>query len=162
MLGQILSHEKCAECRLCCCFDKDDIWEAPIIPSALKNKIDADFGPQKYSAFGESYTFDMPFGDDGLAWCSVIGENGCKLGDNKPYDCKIWPFRIMEIGSMLALTVSPFCKAVMSLPTQTIRDFISDGFADSVFKTALENPDMIKKYIKGYIILELREYNDGK
>ncbi|MFR2154515.1 MAG: hypothetical protein ACLS48_07625 [[Eubacterium] siraeum] len=29
MLTEILSREACAKCRVCCVFDKDDIWEIP-------------------------------------------------------------------------------------------------------------------------------------
>ena len=39
MLNKILSKEECANCRICCCFDSSDIWEAPVITRSKADEI---------------------------------------------------------------------------------------------------------------------------
>ena len=39
MLKKILSGESCANCRLCCVFDRYDVWETPVFTEDIKNKI---------------------------------------------------------------------------------------------------------------------------
>ncbi len=39
MIKKILSGKTCAECRMCCIFDRYDIWETPIFDEETKNKV---------------------------------------------------------------------------------------------------------------------------
>ena len=52
MLTEILSREACAKCRVCCVFDKDDIWEIPVIPPEtaeyIKKNIDENAELEPY------------------------------------------------------------------------------------------------------------------
>ena len=41
MLRNILSPETCAKCRICCIFDKYDVWETPVVSAELYEKIHA-------------------------------------------------------------------------------------------------------------------------
>ena len=156
MLKRILSNESCAKCRVCCVFDRDDCWEMPLVYPEL-----AAFIKEKYPevALKESdgvFSFVPDFDKDGLANCPMLTEKGCVLGDNKPYDCRIWPFRIMRTGDRLVITVSPVCETVSALPLNALSAFVSDGFGDTVYKHAENHPEMIKPYIKDYPIIAVR------
>ena len=52
MLTEILSREACAKCRVCCVFDKDDIWEIPVISPEtseyIKKNIDENAELEPY------------------------------------------------------------------------------------------------------------------
>ena len=39
MLKKILSGEACAKCRLCCIFDRYDVWETPVFTAELCERI---------------------------------------------------------------------------------------------------------------------------
>ena len=107
-----------------------------------------------YIKRGNCYVFDVDFDSNGLAYCPMLTENGCILGDNKPFDCKIWPFRVNDLNGTLVITLSPVCEAVSALPLDKLTDFVnSDRFAEKLFSEAANNPDMVKPYIKGYPIL---------
>lgn len=157
MLKKILSPKTCGECRICCCFDKSDVWEVPLVDEALKDyiceNIDGDYSFRKSE---NGLIFNMDFGADGLSYCPMLSEKGCKLGDKKPLDCRIWPFRIMKLENFLAITISPVCPSVSSLPLAKLCEFINSGFAKKLFDEAEKNPSMIKKYIDGYPILAVR------
>lgn len=156
MLKKLLSGSTCAKCRICCGFTNEDKWEIPLVFDDLRKTLDE---PSRalLTARGREYVFDMDF--DGLTdgeviMCPMAGENGCVLGDNKPFDCKIWPFRVNSLEGRRVITLSPVCEEVSSLPLKTLSEFLQkDGFAEMLFKTAQEHPDMVKPYIDGYPIL---------
>ena len=39
MLKKILSGDSCAQCRLCCVFDRYDVWETPVFTEEIRRKI---------------------------------------------------------------------------------------------------------------------------
>ena len=43
MLKNILSGNDCAKCRICCVFDKYDIWETPVVDDELYSKVMAAY-----------------------------------------------------------------------------------------------------------------------
>ncbi len=56
------------------------------------------------------------------------------------------------------ITVSPVCGSVSDLPLKTLSEFVSaDGFADKLFKTARDHPDIVKPYIGGYPIVAVEK-----
>ena len=98
MLRNILSPETCAKCRMCCIFDKYDVWETPVVSAELYEKIHAARPELKFVSKGDSgaYIFNMEETWDSereLFICPALDpDKGCTLGDNKPFDCKIWPY----------------------------------------------------------------------
>ncbi|MCH5325077.1 MAG: hypothetical protein J1E39_07650 [Eubacterium sp.] len=161
MLKKILSPSSCAQCRVCCVFDREDVWEIPTVSDELKeyilNNIDSA------AVFDEKdgkRTFHMTFTDgEELSNCPMLTERGCMLGDNKPFDCRVWPFRIMRLDDkLLGITVSPVCETVSAMPLARLSEFLlGDGLADKMFAYAKENPYIIKPYIENYPVLSIKE-----
>ena len=88
MLKKILSPQTCAKCRVCCVFDRSDIWEIPVISDELKSKLS---GKAEFVERDGVCTFAMPFKDgEELVSCPMLTGSGCALGDDKPFDCKVW------------------------------------------------------------------------
>ncbi len=154
VLKKILDQSTCGNCRVCCVFDKSDVWELPLLTSNDLIYAKAHYNGEFIKRGDCSYVFDVEFKENGLAYCPMLTEKGCILGENKPFDCKIWPFRVNNLKGTLVITLSPVCRSVSSLPLNKISDFVNnDGFADMLFAEASKNPDMIKPYISGYPIL---------
>lgn len=151
-LKKILSSESCGKCRVCCGFTRDDIWEIPLVFAENRKKVGDKLGAELIPR-GKEFVFDMAFDGD-ISYCPALSENGCSLGELKPFDCAVWPFRVNSLGGMRVITVSPVCETVFSLPLKTLLDFVNEnGFADTLFTEAQKHPDMIKPYIDGYPIL---------
>lgn len=151
-LKKILLSESCGKCRVCCGFTKDDIWEIPLVFKENRGAVEEKLGVV-LSPRGDEYVFDMEFDGD-ISYCPALSDNGCMLGELKPFDCAIWPFRVNALDDMRVITVSPVCETVSSLPLKTLSDFVNeDGFADALFAEAKKHPDMVKPYIDGYPIL---------
>jgi hypothetical protein len=132
MLNRILSEKDCAECRLCCNFYEHEIWEAPIV--------------------GDEICYD----EKGLYFCPELGENGCKLGNDKPFDCKLWPFRVMKFGEAVVVALSPLCKKVNEKPLSELAEFVHDEeFEEKVKARVSEFPAQVMDYAEGYAVLRV-------
>ncbi len=154
MLKKILDKKTCAECRLCCIFDRYDIWETPVFDEDTRNKLeslaDAEFIQKDGGYIFKAEKFD----DEGLFTCPALDPGkGCILGDEKPFDCRIWPYRIMKIGDKRVITIASICEAMYSKPLSELVEFLKDGLADEIFRYADAHPEIIKPYDNSYPIL---------
>lgn len=153
MLGKILSADSCGNCRVCCGFTREDIWEIPLIYKENRSAVEEKLGVELIPRGGE-FVFDMKFNGGEISYCPALSENGCSLGALKPFDCAVWPFRVNALGDMRVITVSPVCETVSALPLNVLSEFVSsDGFAKKLFAEARKHPEIVKPYIDGYPIL---------
>ena len=159
MLTEILSRSECAECRVCCVFDRSDVWEMPLITPKLAEKLKADYPEIKLKKLSENASCqvtDAEFDEESLCTCPLLTEKGCALGENKPFDCRIWPFRVMKKGDLLLLTLSPVCESVSSLSVAKVSEFVPE-IAPKILEEVKRNPEMVKEYIEGYPIFAVWE-----
>lgn len=157
MLSKILDKSSCAKCRICCGFDESDKWEIPLIFAETRDEVEKKLGV-KLNPRGNEFVFDMEFDGDKVIYCPAASEKGCTLGDLKPFDCMIWPFRVNQLGDWRVITVSPVCGSVSGLPLSEIMEFVhADGFAERLFAEADKHPDMVKSYIDGYPIVAVKK-----
>ncbi len=156
MLTKLLSRATCADCRLCCVFDRYDIWETPILSQEVKERAEALLPDAEFVRKGESsYLFRIRTLEEGdLFHCPLLDpQKGCMMGENKPFDCQIWPFRIMEVDGKQAVTIAPICDAMMQQPIGTLLAFLKEGLADTIFTYVAQHPDVVKPYDPMYPIL---------
>ncbi len=154
MLRKILSPEQCAKCRICCGFVDSDKWEIPLLTGNDERCAAEALGAVREIPGTKCSVYSMKFNGDEIIYCPAAGENGCRLGDNRPFDCRIWPFRVMDLNGTMVITLSPVCPEVKKLPLETLTEFVnSDGFTENLFSHAREYPETIKPYISGYPIL---------
>ena len=164
MLINILSREACAGCRVCCGFDRDDVWEIPVIsPETAAYIIDNIDKNAELEPFQDGYRFVMHFTDgEELSYCPMLTDKGCILGDKKPFDCRVWPFRVNCISDgILGITVSPVCETVSALPVSKLSAFLNEKYdergslADIMLDYAKKHPYIIKLYIDDYPVLKI-------
>ena len=157
MLKKILDPKSCGKCRICCGFDESDKWEIPLVFSELKQYVEKEYPDVKLSPRGREHVFDMEFNGSEVIYCPMLTETGCILGDKKPFDCRIWPFRVNSLDGRRVITVSPVCGVVSELPVKSLTEFVQGEFAELLFRTAKEHPDMVKPYIDGYPIVAVEK-----
>lgn len=155
MLKEILNKATCAECRMCCIFDRYDIWETPVFDEETKNRV-LEFNPNaKFVKVGEGYMLNAgELAEGDLFTCPALTENGCILGDGKPFDCCIYPFRVMEKNGQRVIAVSTLCEAVHGQSHDKLREFLEKGLAEKIFAYADVNPDIVKPYYDNYTVLQ--------
>lgn len=154
MLKEILNKSTCAECRMCCIFDRYDIWETPVFNEETKNKV-LEFNPcAEFAKVGDSYMLNAgKLAEGDLFTCPALTENGCILGDEKPFDCQIYPFRIMEQDGRRVIAVSTLCEAVHNQSHEKLKNFLDNGLAEKIFAYADKNPQTVKPYYDNYTVI---------
>lgn len=154
MLKKILSSEACAECRLCCVFDRYDVWETPVFTDELRERISKVRPEVKFLPRDGGWILRVEqFDEDQLFRCPALTDTGCMLGDDKPFDCRIWPYRIMNIGGRRAITIASICDEMYHRPLSQLTEFLKEGLADAVFAYADSHPEIVKPYYEGYPVL---------
>ncbi len=158
MLKKILDNRTCAECKLCCIFDRYDIWETPVFDEHAKNKLES-LADVEFVQKDGGYIFKAEkFDDEGLFTCPALdSEKGCMLGDEKPFDCRIWPYRIMQIGDKRAITIAGICDSMYNKPLSELVGFLKKGLADTIFRYADSHPEIVKPYDNSYPVLMFEE-----
>lgn len=154
MLTKILSRNSCAKCRLCCVFDRYDLWETPSIENELREYIKSNIADNiEYTPKGDMWLFKMKESkEDGLYRCPMLKDTGCILGEKKPFECAIWPYRIMEVQGRRAISIAPICDSINALPLSTLLSFAKE-IAPRIFAYADIHPDIIKPYDGTYPVL---------
>ena len=154
MLKKILSGDSCAECRLCCIFDRYDIWETPVFTEELCDRIRAVKPDVQFVPKDGGYIFKaQELHGDELFSCPALTGHGCMLGDDKPFDCRIWPYRIMEVGGRRAITIASICDELYNRPLSQLVGFLREGLAEVIFSYADAHPEIVKPYYEGYPVL---------
>lgn len=155
MLKEILTTKSCAECRLCCVFDSTDTWELPILEAENITAVLA----VKPDAVIENGTFTAPkLSDSELFACPVLGEMGCMLPrEKRPFDCRIWPFRMMKgENGKTVIAVSDLCESMAKYSDEELCAFLDKGLGEKIFVYAENHPAHIKPMTKGYRVLRSR------
>jgi len=153
MLRKLLTPEQCAKCKYCCGFVESDRWEIPLFAGEKERRTAESFAPVKQLPNTKSCVFSMEFDGDRLIMCPAASEHGCLLGENRPFDCRVWPFRVMSLGKIRVITLSTVCPAAHDMKTGEVAAFVNaDGFAQMMFRHAREFPETVKPYIEGYPI----------
>jgi Fe-S-cluster containining protein len=163
LLSPVLSAGQCASCKFCCTFAAFEAWETPLF-----SKDDVEYLTKKYGAFpvrktgNNSYTLDLSgywkmHGEKEYAPCPFLDkEHGCILAEEeKPFDCKIWPLRIMRKEEEYVIALTPTCRELNKLPLECIKQLVNDeDTADIIFEEAEKMPDIIKEYREGFPMLK--------
>ena len=154
MLKKILSGESCAKCRLCCIFDRYEVWETPVFTEEIRRRIEEARPGNRFISKDGGYIFRVEeLKADELFSCPALTDKGCMLGDDKPFDCRIWPYRIMEVGGRRAITLASICGELYNRPLSQLVGFLKEGLADEIFAYADQHPEIVKPYYEGYPVL---------
>lgn len=162
LLSPILSAEQCAACRFCCTFAAFEAWETPLFSKENVERISKAHGPFPIRKAGpDSFTLDLSswwkeHGEKEYAPCPFLdSERGCILPEEeKPFDCKIWPLRVMRKEGKLVIALTPTCREINKIPLERVRSLVQDeGLGNIIFAEAEKMPDMIKEYHEGFPIL---------
>ncbi len=157
MLTGLLSKEECAECRLCCSFESYDLLDTPTVTRAAASRILQEFLPeQKFIRRGECFLMKMqPLPDRDLYLCPLLDpDRGCIMGDGKPFECRIWPLRVMKRGNETVIALSPVCPVVRDKPRELIRKKCAELSA-LIFAEAERCPELARPYCEGFEVFEI-------
>ena len=163
MLSKVLSKETCAKCRFCCSFRRCSLWETPLFPQNECEKLskDNEYGVksdfQMQGEYGQMkllHKYCTQDSEEEAACDYLDAHKGCILSqEDKPFDCKIWPLRIMKDAEHLVIALTPTCKEINKLPVETVKEFVQSGIGEYIRDKAMKMPDIIKEYRSDFPVI---------
>lgn len=163
MLSKVLSKKQCSECRFCCSFVKSSTWETPLFTKEHIQKLMDKYGKIKIKPVDQAFTFDLSaaYKTDSAeeeAACPYLNpQTGCMLSEeDKPFDCKIWPLRIMCKDNELVIALTPTCPSINQVPLSDIKHLVTAELGEKIYEQARLMPSMIKDYRKDFPVLMTR------
>ena len=171
MLSSILSKTSCAACKFCCSFRRQSLWETPLFPPEVAEKLSRE---NEYGVVGEfaqagrdgqnvqdacrlvlenNYRTDDP--EEEVPCTFLDPQKGCILkGEDKPFDCSIWPLRIMDKDGKLVIALTPTCSAIGAVPNQALVELVQGGLGEKIFEYAKTHPYIVKEYHQGFPVIQ--------
>lgn len=135
MLKSVLKGEQCASCKICCSFVRNDVWEAPEFTKDRLNE----------NAFKD---------EDEILFCPALDRSkGCTLGEDKPFDCKIWPLRPFMIDGKLKIGVANICPAFKPETDYRLKELLENGLYDTIVEMIGKDDTLVKGCTEGYRII---------
>ncbi len=158
MLSKILSRDACAECRFCCSFRRCSLWETPLFFEEEKKRLEdrgyAFLQKQGYGLMDLMPLYKTDDSEEEAACFFLDPKKGCTLEEElKPFDCKIWPLRLMKRQGNIVLALTPSCPAVNQLPLEELKRFVREGLAQHIYEYGQKHPQMMKEYREGFPVL---------
>ena len=85
----------------------------------------------------------------------MLTEHGCGLLEqDKPFDCKVWPFRLMRTANgTVCISISDLCTGVQLHEVEQLQAFLREGLAETMFTYAKAHPDHIHEWHDGYRVI---------
>ena len=158
MLSKILSKFSCAACKFCCSFRRQSLWETPLFPPEVAEKLSK---PNEYGVVGEfrdgqivlgGYRTDDP--EEEVPCTFLDPHKGCILKpEDKPFDCSIWPLRIMDKDGELVIALTPTCPSIGAVPSKALAELVKSSLGDKIFEYTKTHPEIIKEYREGFPII---------
>lgn len=161
MLSKILSKETCRTCKFCCSFRRQSLWETPLFSPVEKEMLESKYQHARFRLCENgSYTIDLAYGfktkspSEEVSCFFLDSNTGCNLEkDEKPFDCSIWPFRLMSRNGLLLIALTPTCPAVNAIPLEHLKSFVADGLAATIFCYGKNHQYIIKDYREGFPVV---------
>ena len=158
MLNELISREDCANCKICCKFEPDELIDAPTFTKEqmqyIKNNINKDL---KFTKIDDIYKIEYK----SKYKCPLLSEKGCMLPNKyRPFDCESWPFYVMKKDEKFVITKSNDCPIFARIDNKILTNFIKEKFLKRAKKIVKENPSMITEYNRGLDILYEFDINE--
>ena len=170
MLSTILSKHTCTACKFCCSFRRQSLWETPLFPPEVVKKLGK---PNEYGVVGEfravndpqkncagrlilehNYRTDDP--EEEVPCTFLDPKRGCILKpEDKPFDCSIWPLRIMRKDGELVIALTPTCPTIGTTPRPELIELVKNGLGEKILEYAKSHPYIVKEYRVGFPIIYL-------
>ena len=145
IFSEIFNKNICKECKMCCKFGEDDLWDLPQFTCDEKNRLSLKHPNVKYKLYNNMY-IPITIVRSHHHVCPFLDETtGCIIQNEKPIDCALWPFYIMKIGEDLVLAQDLNCPAIENCTIEQIYKCLSKVFLD-ILDIYMANPEYIKEY----------------
>lgn len=157
MLTNIFTPSDCAACKLCCNFHHSSAWETPSLENELIYLLQEEGYPLHKRCNGAT-TFYLNFetdSEDEVANCPMLDPSkGCTLPrELRPFECRIWPLRIMRDASTLVIGLYKDCPALKEEAADKLIAFAIGELLPTMLDYARKHPTCIRDIDDTYSII---------
>jgi len=154
-MKQFVPSDVCLSCDGCCRFkEKESEWrpkvaceEMPSVPA--RGLADVILREDKIDSSGRIKTVPC----DGFHICSFFNpdDHACRIHNNKPFECQLYPFILLNTGEKIALSVHLNCPYIQETRNTGAFDsyveYLKRFFKrDDVLLLVRENPQLAGDY----------------
>ena len=158
MLKDVLSPADCAKCGFCCSFRRQSLNLTPYFAKETVEEICRLYPEARFKTLPNgAATIDL---DDKYrtnnsseeALCP-FNRGGCVLPPHlKPFDCKLWPFRLMKGDNCLLLALVPTCPWIAKNDLSKLKTAASAA-AKAAMEYAKTHPEIVIDYRADYQVV---------
>lgn len=154
MLREIFGPADCARCRLCCNFHLTSVWESPFLPEKLAMKFRNE-GVRVECRKRGGWSFSFHFEGDEAVNCPMLDVNhGCTLGpEEKPFECQIWPLRLMEKDGKLVIGRYRNCPALAGTAADRLDRLTVEKLLGKLLEFVGEYPGSVREFSPEYDVI---------
>ncbi len=159
MLSEVLEKSTCAKCKFCCSFRRCSLWETPLFSDECIQKLSRQNEYGVTAMFKDRKTqleslYKTSDSEEEVPCTFLDPAKGCILkSEDKPFDCSIWPLRIMKKEDKLVITLTPTCPSIGKVPSKELTELVTNSLGQKIFEYAKEHPYIVKDYKEGFPII---------
>ena len=161
MIKQFVPSEYCLKCQGCCRFrDQDSVWAPCLLEEEIEGLIDKDL-PAAYLTMDKRIRpFPNPKGEDFICAFLSIEDNKCRVYENRPFECQLYPFLITMRDKKVILTVDLNCpyvkEKIKAIEFKDYLDYLTAFFNQPAQLELLkDNPHIMQAYEEVLDVMEL-------
>lgn len=158
MLEEVLTPADCAKCKFCCSFRRESLKFTPHIAGENIEEIRQLFPEALFKTLPDG-TITIYLDDNFLTQDSeeevlcYFNRDGCRLPTRlKPFECKLWPFRLMRKDDSLFLALATSCQRIERKDTARFGKAALEAAKEAV-EYAKTHPEIIIEYSEDYQVL---------
>ena len=158
MLEEVLSPADCAGCGFCCSFRHQSLNLTPYFAKETVDEIlhlypEARFKTLENGAVTIDLDDNYSTDDSEEEALCYFNRQGCILPSHlKPFDCMLWPFRLMRGENGLLLALVPSCPSIKRDDPSKLRAAALDA-AEKAAEYAKAHPEIIIDYRDDYQVI---------
>lgn len=163
MIRQFVPQEFCLKCRSCCRFkEANSVWSPCLLDEEIQELVDkAGIPPASISADRRIQSVADPGAGGFICPFLNSADNKCLIYDQRPFECRLYPFLINLRKGKVLLTVDLNCFYVAErMNSPEMREYIVyiSSYLNSPrqLKMLKDNPQIIQAYEEVREVAELR------
>ena len=154
MLNELISREDCANCKICCKFEPEELIDAPVFNKEqmeyIKNNINNEINFKEKNGL---YQIELVEYENKYK-CPLLSDKGCLLpNEYRPFDCESWPFYVMKKDGEFVITKSNDCPVFNRLSDETLVNYIENKFLPLAKEIAKNEIGLVTDYNRDLKIL---------
>lgn len=154
MLSELISREDCANCKICCKFESDELIDAPVFNKEqmeyIINNINSniEFIDKKGLHQIKLVNYKNKYK------CPLLSDKGCLLpNEYRPFDCESWPFYVMKKNDEFVITKSNDCPIFNKINDSKLIAYIENKFLSIAKEIVNTSPELVTEYNRNLKIL---------